>query len=380
MAPVNVNPAGEETSEPTEADDPRLTQAQKDRARFEAGLTETLRGGYEQLTAELESLEAWADEHPEEVRACALLMDVLGIRGHREGGKPVYERVDDQSGNSLNDFDLHMPDGRRIAVEVTRDISQAARQYEKMVENEGGHSEGFPKISMVLDHHWWIDIGPSPSGDPLTAVRRLQDNIEALLQRAEELGVDDPCFPNPTFPPLTRETKAEIDEKIGLRDRLRGLGVRHAHHADAWIDHDGPGKLITAFMSGPIGWSGSVNDPVERHLTANLKKLLPSIEAEGAEAHLFIWLVLGDPQSGTALTAAQSRAIAEVEPPDLRGVDSVWLAVDAGWSPDLIRRVVDETGYLPRRPEMAICRVTADGWERYHCEWRPGTPARAPRP
>lgn len=71
---------------------------------------------------------------------------------------------------------------------------------------------------MVLDHHWWIDIGPSPSGDPLTAVRRLQDNIEALLQRAEELGVGDPCFPNPTFPPLTRETKAEIDEKISLRD------------------------------------------------------------------------------------------------------------------------------------------------------------------
>ena len=141
MAPVNVNPAGEEASEPTEADDPGLTQAQKDRARFEAGLTETLRGGYEQLTAELESLEAWADKHPEEVRACVLLMDVLGIRGHREGGKPVYERVDDQSGNSLNDFDLHMPDGRRIAVEVTRDISQAARQYEKMVENEGAGTQ-----------------------------------------------------------------------------------------------------------------------------------------------------------------------------------------------------------------------------------------------
>lgn len=107
--------------------------------------------GYDQLTAELESLEAWADKHPEEVRACVLLMDVLGIRGHREDGRPVYERVDVGPEDSRNDFDLHLPDGCRVAVEVTRDISPAARQYEKMVRNEDGHPKGFPKTSTVLD-------------------------------------------------------------------------------------------------------------------------------------------------------------------------------------------------------------------------------------
>ena len=359
-----------------------LTQALKDKARFEAGLPEALREGYEQMSAESESLEEWADEHPEEVGACVLLMDVLGIHGHREGGKPVYERIDDQSKNDLNDFDLHMPDGRRVAVEVTRDISQAARQYEKMVENEDGHSEGFPKTSTALDHHWRIEIEPSPSGDPRTAVRRLQDNIEAMLRRAEELGVDDPCFPESTFPHLTRETKAEIYAKISLRGQLRGLGVRHANHADRWTDHDGPGKLITASLSGPIIWSGpdSINGPVERHLEPNLKKLWPAINDDNAKAHLFIWLQLGDPVSAVAASAMRSMDLSEVKPPDLRGVDSVWLADGTEWSPDLIRRVADETGYLSRRPEMAICRVTADGWERYCCEWRPGTPARGPRP
>lgn len=331
------------------------------------------------MTSELESLEAWADEHPEEVRACVLLMDVLGIRGHREGGKPVYERVDDQSGNNLNDFDLHMPNGRRVAVEVTRDISPAARQYEKMVENKDGHSEGFPKTSTALDHHWWIKIDPSPSGGPLTAVRRLQDNIEALLQRAEELGVDDPCFPNPTFPYPTRETRAEaeaeIDAKISLRDQFRRLGVRHACNADKWIVHDGPGKLIIASMSGPRGFPGadSVNDPVERHLTDNLAKLRPAIKDANAEAHLFIWVCLGDPRA-SALSAIQTSDISEIEPPDLHGVDTVWLAIYAAWAPaDLIRLVADKTGTeMPRLPRLPICRLTDGGWERYTCEWRPG--------
>lgn len=125
----------------------------------------------------------------------------------------------------------------------------------------------------------------------------------------------------------------------------------------------------------------SVNDPVERHLKDNnLAKLRPATDDDNAKAHLFIWLQLGDPMSAAAVSAMRDMDLSEVEPPDLRDVDSVWLAVDAGWSPDLIRRVADKTGYLPRRPEMAIYRVTADGWKRYRCEWRPGTPARGPRP
>ena len=378
MAPANVDPIDEETNEPTEANDPGLAQAQKDKAKFKSGLTAVVREAHDRLTAELESLEAWADNHPEEIRACALLMDVLGIRGHREDGKPVYERVDVGPEDSLNDFDLHLPDGRRFAVEVTRDISPVARQYEKMVENEDVHPEGFPKTSAVLDHHWRIDIEPSPSSHPLTAVQELQDNIELLLKRAEELGVDDPCFPESTFPDLTRETKAEIDKKISLRERLRGLGVRHANHADTWTDHDGTGKLITARLSGPIGWFGSdsINGPVERHLKPNLKKLQPAIEDPIAEAHLFIWVYPGDPRAG-ALSAMQTSDISKVEPPDLHGVDTVWLAIDSTWVPaDLIRSVADKTDKtgtgMPRLPGLPICRLTDGGWERYTCGWHPG--------
>lgn len=345
---------------------------QKDRDRFESGLAEALREGYDQLTAELESLEMWADKHPEEIRACVLLMDVLGIRGHREDGKPVYERVDVGPEDNRNDFDLHLSDGRRVAVEVTRDISPAARQYEKMVLNEDGHPEGFPKTSTILDHHWQIAIEPSPSGDPRPAVQKLQDNIEALLRQAEELGVDDPCFPE--LPDPTCETKAEFDEKISLRERLGGLGVRHANH-DEWTDHDGPGKLITARLSGPIGWSGpdSINGPVERHLEPNLKKLQPAIEDPEAEAHLFIWVYPGDPRVG-AFSAIQTSDISEVEPPDLHGIDAIWLAIDSAWvPPDLIRSVADKTDTeMPRLPRLPICRLADSGWKRYTCEWRPG--------
>ncbi len=372
-APASVDPIGEGTGEPAEADGPGLAQAQKDKAEFESGLTAVVREAHDRLTAELESLEAWADNHPEEIRACALLMDMLGIRGHREGGKPVYERIDDGSQAGLNDFDLHLPDGRRVAVEVTRDISQPGHQYGKMVENKPDHVEGFPKTSEVLGHHWRIDIEPTPNGDPVAAIRKLQDGIENALSRAEELGEDDPCFP--AFPDLTRETQAEIKEKIELRRRLQELGVRHANHADKWTDHDGPGKLITARLSGPIGWFGpdSINGPVERHLKDNLEKLKPAINDNNAEAHLFIWLVPGDPQSGTALAAMQTSDISEVEPPKLQGVASVWLAIDSAWVPaDLARAVADKAGdQMPRLPGLPICQATPERWERYICGWRP---------
>ena len=93
----------------------------------------------------------------------------------------------------------------------------------------------------------------------------------------------------------------------------------------------------------------SVNDPVERLLKDdNLVKLRPATDDDNAKAHLFIWLQLGDPMSVAAVSAMRDMDLSEVEPPDLRDVDSVWLAVDAGWSPDLIRRVADKTGYLPR--------------------------------
>ena len=372
MVPASVDPIDEGTAEPTEANGPGLAQAHKDKAEFESGLTAVMREAHDRLTAELESLEAWADNRPEEIRACALLMDVLEIRGHREDGKPVYERIDDGSQASLNDFDLHLPDGRRVAVEVTRDISQAGHQYGKMVENEPDHVEGCPKTSEVLGHHWRINIAPTPSDDPVPAIRKLQSGIEDALLRAEELGEDDPCFP--TFPDLTHKTQAEIEEKIELRRRLQELGVRHANHADEWTDHDGPGKLITARLSGPIGWFGpdSINGPVERHLKDNLAKLQPAINDKNAEAHLFIWLLPGDPQSGTALAAMQTSDISEVVPPDLQGVASVWLAIDSVWAPaDLARAVADKADdQMPRLPGLPICRATPERWERYICGWR----------
>jgi len=324
------------------------------------------------------SLQEWAERHPEEVRACVLLMDVFGIRGYGEGGRAVYEQRDVGKKDRIHDFDLRLPDGCRVAVEVTRDIDPAARQFETMVSNEGGHPEGFPKVSFCLDHHWRIDIEPSPASTSQQTVRAIQDKIERLLKASEAAGETDPCFPTLRTP---GERDSRDASKIFVRDQMQALGVRRAYHVDKWTEFDGPGKQITASMSGPMGWSGpdSVNGPVERHLKDdNLAKLQPAIDDDNAEAHLFVWVQLGDPVSAAALSAMRPMDLSEVEPPDLRGVDSVWLAVDAGWSPDLIRRVADETGYLPRRPEMVICRVTADGWERYCCEWRPGAPAQEP--
>lgn len=128
-------------------------------------------------------------------------------------------------------------------------------------------------------------------------------------------------------------------------------------------------------MSGSKGFysTDSVNDPIERHLTDNLEKLRPAINDANAEAHLFIWVYEGDPRA-SALSAIQTSDISKVEPPDLHGVDTVWLAIDSAWVlADLIQLVADKTGTeMPRLPRRPICRLTDGGWERYTCEWRPG--------
>lgn len=102
----------------------------------------------------------------------------------------------------------------------------------------------------------------------------------------------------------------------------------------------------------------------------------PAIEDPNAEAHLFIWVYLDDPRAD-ASSALRTSDISEVQPPDLHGVDTVWISIDLAWVPaDLIRLVADKTDIggigMPRLTGLPICRLTDGGWERYTCEWRPG--------
>ena len=171
---------------PVRTAEARRSRVEQDKAEFKSSFRNALAKNYERLEAESLSLQAWAEKHPEEVRACALLMDVFGIRGYGKDGQAVYEQRDDGQEDRIHDFDLRLPDGCRAAVEVTRDIDPAVRQFETMVSNEAGHLEGFSKISLCLDHHWHIDIEPSPGSTPQQAVRAIQNKIEGLLKAPKQ--------------------------------------------------------------------------------------------------------------------------------------------------------------------------------------------------
>ena len=85
-----------------------------DRATLREEIRKGLQEGYDRLMAEQCRLQAWASKHAEEVRACALLMDVLGLDS--ASGQPWYEITDDGKRQAQHDFTLRPPGGKRIAV------------------------------------------------------------------------------------------------------------------------------------------------------------------------------------------------------------------------------------------------------------------------
>ena len=80
MAPVNVDPIDAETGEPAEADGPGLTQAQKDKAEFESGLTAAMREVHDRLAASTQGADAAPWSACSSIRASDGLVERSPIR------------------------------------------------------------------------------------------------------------------------------------------------------------------------------------------------------------------------------------------------------------------------------------------------------------
>ena len=278
-------------------------------------------------------------ERPEEYRAAVLLQSLL------DGVWFTPRDVGGEQG--MHDFDLDLADGRTFAVEVTSDKSQTDAAFQSQVERIN------PLPAPGLVHSWHVLIA-SPGEDHTDQAaaskrsRSLKNDLPSLLSQIESDGLFAEVE---HVSPYRRRGESDV---VG---RLRGLGVRLASP----LEGDTGDKRIVlgqAAISGAVG-SGALVDAVLEHLPRKRAKLINAKNEHGAaEAHLFIWLSLGERHRfgrAEALHHVEHSGLNDLEAVDLQGVDAVWVALDAG------------PGHAPdcRHLYPIVCH-DADGWH----DWR----------
>jgi hypothetical protein len=230
----------------------------------------------------------------EERAAGAIVAQQLG--GHE------IER-DGQRGS--HDFDVELPDGRTIALEVT----SAADEAMEALSREALHKV---REEPTLRQSWWIGLPRDRSlrVDPLMA------RVVPLLEVLERHGVTEVSrYPRPD-PRVSRDDGSEAAQAV--RGVLE-LGALHAHA----IGPPPPGEAarVMASLAGGAGSDfGSLNELVAECARKKAPKL---IAAEGDARHLFVWL------RGSAADA--QLAVTTLPPPEStpeipEGIDVVWLA------------------------------------------------------
>ena len=289
----------------------------------------------DEIIAIAEARSAMEEEPPEEYRAALLLQSLL------DG--TWFTPRDVGGAQGMHDFDLDLADGRTFAVEVTTDKSQTDKAFQNQVERIN------PLPAPGLAHSWNVLIsspGEDHTDQPAAGKRSrsLKTDLPGLLSQVESGG---------HFAEVKHISRHRHQGESELVDRLRCLGVRCANR---WEDDAGEQRIVLgqAPLSGAVG-PGALVDVVQEHLPRKRAKLVKAKEEHGAdEAHLFIWLSLGEKHRfgrTEALHHVKRFGLDGLEAVDLQGVDAVWIALDAS------------SGHAPMYP---ILCCDADGWH----DWR----------
>ena len=238
-----------------------------------------------------------SDEDPEREAAwtVAAMLSARPERRDGPGARPL-----------THDYDIHLPDGRLVALEVTR---LSVPEVVQMWDTIGSIDWACPE----LQFNWSISLRSATRGQAGAQVKRFRAKAPALLAVLERhsqgrfgdiLGGKDP------------ERTEEEERAIA---QLRRLGARSG--GPVGRPASGP-AFVVAGTVGPGGTvdGTAVNDGVEAAALANLEKLRA---APGDERHLFVWADSTDPGA-----LAEMATYARPDPPQLPdGIDTVWVAL-----------------------------------------------------
>jgi hypothetical protein len=200
----------------------------------------------------------------------------------------VVDPLDPGGGaEQLHDFDLSLPDGATIAVEVTRHNTPSSLAVLAELDQRDWHFQG-------IRHVWVVDMIPSYN------VAAVHDEIVDLLVELEAAEIHtlhlrpelfDETLTDDELDDKDQPDRALLDKR-GVREaakRLRDLGARLVYElADA---SQGRGEVIMgeAPQAGSTGPS-IVVELIERHAGRpdNAAKLAAA--SDRSERHLFVWV------------------------------------------------------------------------------------------
>lgn len=238
------------------------------------------------------------------------------------GAAPQPSDVPGADDQHRHDFDLALPDGRRIAVEVVSDTSEVDENFWAQIDRIN---------PMVLEGQqgWQIDlrVPGKDSKDTRAAtdtVRRIKAELPTLLAELDASGLCDAGRSLRVAAPRCGEHPLAV--------RLRELAVRSVWKADHYVTDEGKPKA--RFGRAGIGRSCGKSDIVDAANDALHKKRcrLKKARKTGAdEVHLFVWLPMGqehDNRNPGLSVAEWDEFDGDDASPELGEADKVWIA---GW-------------------------------------------------
>ena len=271
----------------------------------EARLAETIEGAWAALqiegcyddeealsdivTPDADAVERW-DNEAVAARVLAELMDGTEVKRDTQSGP---------ASSGIHDYDITLPDGRLIALEITQEVDIENRRQAGYIQKHDVESDCLQYIwSVELDHR--CDVGP------------VYSDLPELLARLEELDIS--C--------LSVSRKPRMSPYM---QKLRELGIQSVNVIDKAVSHSKI-HIVPHIGSGCSWHPDALTGVADIALGRKAEKLR---RARADERHLWIWIdySLGPSQMPDPVGRLPSTL------PDMsacgpgQGVDVVWVAV-----------------------------------------------------
>jgi hypothetical protein len=236
-----------------------------------------------------------------------------------QAGEVVAERVggtlESRDGShaapGMYDFDIHLPDGRVIALEVTTIADFKVVGFHNLMGDTMW-------VAPELNTDWWVALPDPEGGQPVIKIKRSKPTMVSALAALEAHGITQlepdmldrlELLPEST-PPVVRE---------GIK-KLSAMGIRLVYSTGQRSDD--VAQLLFSAHGSASGNPDQLNDLVLERVEAKREKLAAGEAAEASQRHLFIWLTDSYPDAELAFSTMTPPA----PPPIPSIIDVVWLA------------------------------------------------------
>ncbi|HYB27956.1 MAG TPA: hypothetical protein VEF89_15165 [Solirubrobacteraceae bacterium] len=259
---------------------------------------------------------------PEELAAADVVADAVG--GHWES------RDGEGDPPGMHDFDVILPDGRCIALEVTSAIDGAVVALSDAAFGREGRQQRWPAPALTND---WIVTIPQRR----VRVADMMSAMLPILEVFEEHGhADVDPHVNYAYVSPRSEMPAAVVEAAR---RMVELGVTRARVLAPRAEGDA--EMFVTISGGFTGDPGAVNRLVAERAEPKREKLARAKADSASECHLFVWL--DGTQPGAEL------AVAKMPPPPApeipSEVDVVWLTTPPLATPEKLWRARQSEGW-----------------------------------